>query len=131
MNCPGEGASGAGRGTVFIVEDDADVSDAVEEVLRDEGYTVVCARDGRQALEYLRANARPRLVLLDLHIPGVDGCQVLHEIENDSSLSPIPVIVMSGSAAPAGLSLPASRILLKPMDLAELVARVRESAGGG
>ena len=58
---------------VLLVEDDRDLRDAVAELLRIEGFDPVCAANGKEALDYLQAGGTPRLILLDLMMPTMDG----------------------------------------------------------
>src|SRR5438876_12352325 len=84
--------------TVLLVEDDPDIRDIVQDVLEAEGYDVVPASHGRQALEFLvgtRESERPHLVILDMMMPLVDGRHVLEAIRSDDALSSVPVVVMS------------------------------------
>ena len=104
--------------TVLLVEDDPDIRDIVQDVLEAEGYDVVPASHGRQALEFLtgtRDSERPDLVILDMMMPLVDGRHVLEAIRNDEALSSVPVVVMSAVAheKPAG----AAAFLRKPFSL--------------
>ncbi|HVU50038.1 MAG TPA: response regulator [Polyangia bacterium] len=104
--------------TVLLVEDDPDIRDIVQDVLEAEGYDVVPASHGRQALEFLsgaRESERPDLVILDMMMPLVDGRHVLEAIRNNQSLSSVPVVVMSAVAheKPAG----AAAFLRKPFSL--------------
>ena len=104
--------------TVLLVEDDPDIRDIVQDVLEAEGYDVVPASHGRQALEFLtgaRESERPDLVILDMMMPLVDGRHVLEAIRNNQSLSSVPVVVMSAVAheKPVG----AAAFLRKPFSL--------------
>ena len=104
--------------TVLLVEDDPDIRDIVQDVLEAEGYDVVPASHGRQALEFLndvRGRVPPDLVILDMMMPLVDGRHVLDAIRNDQSLSSIPVVVMSAVSheKPVG----AAAFLRKPFSL--------------
>jgi CheY-like chemotaxis protein len=104
--------------TVLLVEDDPDIRDIVQDVLEAEGYDVVPASHGRQALEFLsgaRESERPDLVILDMMMPLVDGRHVLEAIRNNQTLSSVPVVVMSAVAheKPAG----AAAFLRKPFSL--------------
>ena len=103
---------------VLLVEDDPDIRDIVQDVLEAEGYDVVPASHGRQALEFLndvKTSALPDLVILDMMMPLVDGRHVLEAIRSDSNLSSVPVVVMSAIAheKPAG----AAAFLRKPFSL--------------
>jgi CheY-like chemotaxis protein len=103
---------------VLLVEDDPDIRDIVQDVLEAEGYDVVPASHGKQALEFLndvKTSALPDLVILDMMMPLVDGRHVLEAIRSDQNLSSVPVVVMSAIAheKPAG----AAAFLRKPFSL--------------
>ena len=112
---------------VLLVEDDLVLRDILQDILEDEGYEVVPASDGRQALEYLRitssAAERPALLILDLMMPLVTGWQVLETIRSSPALSGLPVIVMTavGRDKPAK----ASVVLTKPVNVSALCDTVR------
>ncbi|MEA2695924.1 MAG: hypothetical protein QOI66_195 [Myxococcales bacterium] len=111
--------------TVLLVEDDFEIRDILQDLLEAEGYDVVPAGNGRQALQFLAENrsAGPRLVILDLMMPFIDGRQVLEVMQRDHALADIPVIVISAIAreTPAG----ASAFLRKPLSLDKLFETVR------
>jgi DNA-binding response OmpR family regulator len=113
--------------TVLLVEDDADIRDIVQDVLEAEGYDVIPASHGRQALEFLRVATPPALVILDLKVPLVGGRSVLEAMRSDHSLSSVPIVVMSalGQEKPAG----AAAFLRKPFSLASLFDAVHTFAG--
>ena len=96
-----------GNGRILLIEDDADLRDALSQILRDEGYEVVGAAHGREALDTLRAGQRVDVILLDLTMPVMNGWQFRAEQREDPLLSRIPVIVIS-----AGNDLPAQMPLL-------------------
>lgn len=103
---------------VLLVEDDPDIRDIVQDVLEAEGYDVVPASHGKQALEFLndvRNTEPPALVILDMMMPLVDGRHVLEAIRSDATLSSVPVVVMSAVAheKPVG----AAAFLRKPFSL--------------
>jgi CheY-like chemotaxis protein len=85
--------------SILVVEDDPALRDTLVWVLNLSGYAAVPATDGRQALDYLRAGLRPSLILLDLHMPGMDGWAFRAEQRRDPALAPIPVIVVSAEPA--------------------------------
>ena len=104
--------------TVLVVEDDPDIRDIVQDLLESEGYDVIPASHGKQALEFLwgvKTTAKPDLVILDMMMPLVDGRHVLEAIRNNQSLSSVPVVVMSAVAheKPVG----AAAFLRKPFSL--------------
>jgi len=106
---------------IAIIDDDIYIGDMLEEVLRREGYGVLRAYSGTEAL-LLVQSSRPDLVLLDLMLPGLSGEQVLPR------LAGIPVIVLSAKADvgdKVGLLLGgAADYLTKPFDTRELLARI-------
>src|SRR5213078_3716941 len=89
-----QGGGRMAQKTVLVVEDDPDIRDIVQDLLESEGYDVVPASHGRQALEFLagvKHAAKPDLVILDMMMPLVDGRQVLETMRHDPLLSSIPV----------------------------------------
>jgi CheY-like chemotaxis protein len=111
---------------VLLVEDDLEIRDILQDLLEAEGYDVIPASHGRQALEFLAgapAEDLPSLVVLDMMMPLVDGSQVLASMKSDPKLSPIPVVVLSAVARerPAG----AAAFLRKPIPLQKFFDTVR------
>jgi CheY-like chemotaxis protein len=104
--------------TALIVDDDPDFRSALGEVLRDEGYHVMEASDGSEALTMLNS-VTPDVILLDLIMPGVDGWSLFAGIEHRRELESVPVVFLSGvpNLAPGGGSL----VLKKPLDLPALM----------
>ena len=93
----GQARPGPEARSILIVEDDLDLREALSEVLRDEGYAVAMAADGREALDHLRRQSRPSLILLDLTMPVMNGWQFRDEQRQDPDLSEIPVVILSAS----------------------------------
>jgi CheY-like chemotaxis protein len=88
---------GARSGVVLVVDDYADSRGAVHELLEDNGYEVVEASNGQEALNFLVSGAVPnvQLIVLDLQMPIMNGWQFLTLLDNYFRLSTIPVIVVS------------------------------------
>lgn len=84
--------------TVLVVDDDADLQDALGDVLSSTGYSPAFAGDGQSALEYLRSHEPPALILLDLMMPRMDGIQFRAEQRADPALADIPVVVLSADS---------------------------------
>ena len=82
--------------SVLVVDDDRDIRETLEEILNYEGYSVATARHGADALEKARA-LRPSLILLDLFMPVMDGCEFRHHQRADPELAGIPVVVVSAA----------------------------------
>jgi DNA-binding response OmpR family regulator len=109
---------------VLVVDDDEAERAALADIMRADGYAVVLAEDGEQALAALDRDAPPALVLLDLMMPRVNGWQVLQAMERTTRLADIPVIVLTAFDARAGL--PAGcRVLHKPLEREVLLAEAR------
>jgi len=114
--------------TILIVDDDAHNRKVLEIFLRPEGYRMVSAASGEDALAAV-ADAAPDLILLDVMMPGINGYQVAERLKAVSSTSHIPIIMvtalMDRSARLCGLDAGAEEFLTKPVDKAELWLRVR------
>ena len=104
-------------------DDDDDHRAAIVDALSQRGLQSVEAADGRSAIDYLINHPEPRIILLDLMMPGLSGWDVLHVLRPYYRLCRIPVIVISGEEA--WVQVPASNVvgrLRKPYHLAELFA---------
>ena len=117
--------------SVLVVEDDPELLEALSGTLEAEGYAVSRARHGLDALGQLRAGARPRLILLDLMMPIMNGWQFRHEQRQDSELSRIPVFVVSAKTdSPQHAAwLEADDYITKPISLAALLETVQRFCG--
>ena len=118
---------GACNRLVMIVEDDRDVLDSIVEVLADNAYEPVGARNGSDALERLRnMPSKPSVILLDMMMPVMDGWQFRLLQQADPSLSGIPVVVLTahGSAPEAARQMDAMGFLRKPVRLETLLSTV-------
>lgn len=112
---------------LLVVDDDTDLREALEEVLRDAGYTVMGAGNGQQALEVLRqAQATPSLVLLDMMMPVMDGATFGRRMRAVDAWRDIPVLVFSASANARQVAdeMGACGYLRKPVDVETLLKAV-------
>jgi DNA-binding response OmpR family regulator len=111
--------------TVLVIEDDADIRGLVTTLARRAGMAPIEASDGRAGIRMF-FERRPRLVVLDLGLPELDGWQVLERIRE---LSGVPILVLTAADASAqkvrGLNLGADDYVTKPFDPDELIARCR------
>ena len=111
--------------TILVVEDEITLRETLAEALEVEGYRVVAAADGREALERFRAD-RPDLVLLDLMLPELSGVEVTRIVRAESD---VPIVMLTAKDAEidkvVGLELGADDYVTKPFSLRELSARIR------
>jgi type II secretory ATPase GspE/PulE/Tfp pilus assembly ATPase PilB-like protein/CheY-like chemotaxis protein len=125
---PAETATGPGRGRcVLLVEDEDQLRRVMKDLLEREGYRVVEARDGAQALDEVDRHA-PDLILLDLNLPGLDGYGVLQRLRSRASTSEVPVIVLTAKGDEDNevrvFQLGADDFLTKPFRAKALSARL-------
>lgn len=120
MDEPGGGAA-PGR-PILVVDDDPAIRRMVRDALVDDGYAVVEAADGSQALEVV-GHADPRLVLLDMRMPGLDGWGFAR-LYRERATPPAPLVVMTAArdALAWGQEVGADAVLTKPFELADLDA---------
>ena len=118
----------AGKPSILIVEDEADIRELVRYHLDQEGYAVDEADSGEKALERAAAT-RPALIILDLMVPGTDGLEVCRRLRTGDTLREVPVIMLTAKGTEVdrilGLELGADDYITKPFSPRELVARVR------
>lgn len=109
--------------TIVLAEDDVDIRDLVQIVLEGLDLSVTAVGTGRDALRACRADL-PRLVLLDITMPGMNGLEVCREIRADDELADIPIILMTARAqasdVAAGIEAGADTYLIKPFGPIEL-----------
>lgn len=113
---------------VLIVEDEVDIQELVSYHLKQEGYSVVQALDGRQALEQVKASA-PDLVVLDLMLPELSGLEVLKTIRYSWGMTSLPVLIASARTEESdivmGLEIGADDYITKPFSPKVLLARIK------
>ncbi len=115
--------------TVLIVDDDEDARKIIGSGLAREGYRLIYASSGTEALE-IAARERPDVITLDVMMPQVDGWSVLITLKADPELSKIPVVLVSHlSDRSVGIGLGAAAFLTKPVDRSQLAAIIREQCG--
>lgn len=113
---------------VLVVDDDPDLLEVTSFVIESEGMAVETAKNGEDALTFLRAGRLPGLVLLDLMMPVMNGWEFLDEVAKDPALEVIPVVVLT-AADRAGIP-GAVDVLCKPMDLKALLRVVERYVRG-
>jgi PAS domain S-box-containing protein len=123
-------AAADGRATVLVVDDDPQVLNLLAKTLEKEGYRVLLARNGVEALALAREH-RPQAITLDVLMPQMDGWGTLKELKADTELRDIPVIMVTvlnerGMAIPLG----AADFMTKPVDRQRLTAILRDHCAG-
>lgn len=114
--------------SLLIVEDDREIRDLLAHYLRKEGFEVSFASDGETALARARSE-KPKLILLDILLPRMDGLEVLRAIRADREIAGTPVLMLTAKGDETdrvvGLELGADDYVPKPFSPREVAARVR------
>ena len=119
---------------ILLVEDEPLLSNLLKQRLEKEGMEVVQARDGQEALDFLRAS-KPDLIILDIILPKVSGFEVLQFLQSDPQLEKAPVIIASNLGQEAdvnkGKTLGAVQYFIKAkMSIEDLVGEVKRAVDG-
>ena len=117
---------------ILVAEDDRAILTGVADLLESEGYEVVPAGNGAEALDLYRRHA-PDLVLLDVMMPKMSGYDVCRAIRGENAVVPVVMLTAKGQevARVVGLELGADDYIVKPFGMAELLARVRAALRRG
>ena len=112
-------------GRVLVVDDDKNICELLRLYLEKEGYGVIRAHDGEEAVVKFNA-LKPDIILLDIMLPGLDGWQVCREIRKKSN---VPIIMITAKVETfdkvLGLELGADDYIVKPFDTKEVIARIK------
>src|SRR5215475_12105117 len=113
---------------ILVVDDEPDALELIEFNLKANGYEVITASDGEEALQKARS-VLPQLIILDIMLPEVDGMEVCKILRRDQRTSGIPILMLTAKAAEIdrvlGLELGADDYVTKPFSPRELVLRVK------
>jgi CheY-like chemotaxis protein len=114
-------------GHILIVEDYREVRESLAELLELEGYRVAVAANGQEALDHLLGGQLPRLILLDLMMPVMNGWEFRRRQKRDPSLASVPVVAVTGAVelAEPAVSIDAVGYLGKPVDVGMLLDLVK------
>jgi CheY-like chemotaxis protein len=115
---------------ILVVDDNDALRENLAEALELEGYAVAVARDGLAALARLAEDPLPRVVILDLMMPGMDGRELLARIREDPRLGGVRVVITTGLSDERGRVPPADGVLTKPYGVRELLAALRQVGAG-
>jgi len=117
------------KSKILVVDDSATDTILITNPLRAEGYEVITAKDGEEALRHLN-NDRPDFVLLDVVMPGKNGFQLCRQIRNDARFGTLPVILLTSKNQEAdkfwGMKQGATAYMTKPFVTAALLATIRQ-----
>ncbi|MBG0779599.1 MAG: response regulator [Desulfotignum balticum] len=116
------------RETILIVDDEEDIIELIKYNLKTEGYVILTAGTGEQAIKTARQSL-PDLIVLDLMLPGIDGLEVTRYLKKNDQTAGIPIVMVTAkgeeSDVVTGLELGANDYISKPFSPRELVARIR------
>ena len=119
---------------ILIADDEPNIVVSLEFLMKREGYQVLVARDGPQALEAIQRE-RPHLVLLDVMMPGKTGFEVCQAVRADDALAAVKIVLLTAKGRDTdiakGQALGADAYVTKPFSTKELAAKVRELLGLG
>lgn len=114
--------------TILVVDDEQDLLDLIEYNLRQEGYDVLKAENGKDGIQMAKEHM-PDLVLLDIMMPQMDGIEVCDRMREDSTLSHIPIIFLTARSDEKteieGLNKGADDFITKPISTTKLVSRIK------
>ncbi len=117
------------KSKILLVDDEKDIVEFLEYNLNQEGFDVITAYDGKEALQ--KISEKPDLIILDIMMPNIDGYEVCRQIRKNSDYADIPVIFLTAKGAETdeikGLELGASDFIKKPISPKKLVARVNSN----
>jgi two-component system alkaline phosphatase synthesis response regulator PhoP len=115
--------------TILVVDDEKDIVDLLKYNLKKEGYNVLTAGNGKQALD--QSKHQPDLIILDVMMPEVNGLEVLKRLKADQNTSSIPVIFLTAKGTELdeviGLELGADDYIVKPISIPKLIARIKNA----
>jgi len=118
--------------TILVADDEPNIVISLEYLLKREGYTVVIARDGEEALQMIRRE-RPQLVLLDVMMPKKTGFEVCQEVRADDTLEATQILMLTAKGRDTdvakGTALGANAYMTKPFATRDLVQKVAQMLG--
>jgi two-component system phosphate regulon response regulator PhoB len=116
------------RETILIVDDEEDIIELIKYNLKTEGYVILTAGTGEQAIK-TAGKSLPDLIVLDLMLPGIDGLEVTRHLKKNDRTADIPIVMVTAkgeeSDVVTGLELGANDYISKPFSPRELTARIR------
>jgi twitching motility two-component system response regulator PilH len=125
-------AAPGSRGTVLVVDDSPTETRFFMNALTKAGFRVESATNGEEGVQFARRH-RPDLIVMDVVMPVLNGFQATRQLKSDPATADIPIIIVSSKDQPTdrtwGLRQGAIDYLVKPVDTAELIAKIRTVLG--
>ena len=115
----------AKRCLVAIVEDDSEFRNMLRELLEEQQYRVVAVANGAEALEKLRGETLPNVILLDVAMPVMDGFDFLRYRNEDPQLATVPVVLVTNAKPHERPTIGVSDVVRKPIDIDEILFAIR------
>jgi CheY-like chemotaxis protein len=122
---PAEDQEAAKRCLVAIIEDDAEFRTMLRELLEEEQYRVVALANGAEALEALRGDALPNVILLDVSMPVMDGFDFLRFRNEDPQLAAVPVVLVTNAKPHERPTIGVNDVVRKPIDIDEILFAIK------
>jgi CheY-like chemotaxis protein len=119
----------ASRCLVAIIEDDSEFRAMLRELLEEERYRVVVAGNGAEALEILRGDPLPHVILLDVSMPVMDGFDFMRFRNDDPRLSAIPVVHVTNAKPHERPTIGVNDVVRKPIDIDEILFAIKRYCG--
>jgi CheY-like chemotaxis protein len=115
----------AERCLVAIVEDDTEFRDMLRELLEEERYRVIAVSNGAEALEMLRGDTLPNVILLDVSMPVMDGFDFLRFRNDDPQLAAVPVVLVTNAKPHERPTIGVNDVVRKPIDIDEILFAIK------
>jgi CheY-like chemotaxis protein len=119
----------AKRCLVAIVEDDSEFRNMLRELLEEEQYRVVAVANGAEALEKLRGETLPNVILLDVSMPVMDGFDFLRFRNEDPQLAAVPVVLVTNAKPHERPTIGVNDVVRKPIDIDEILFAIKRYCG--
>jgi CheY-like chemotaxis protein len=115
----------AKRCLVAIVEDDSEFRNMLRELLEEEQYRVIAVANGAEALEKLRGETLPNVILLDISMPVMDGFDFLRYRNEDPQLATVPVVLVTNAKPHERPTIGVNDVVRKPIDIDEILFAIK------
>ncbi|HYX81221.1 MAG TPA: response regulator [Gemmatimonadales bacterium] len=120
---------GPKRSLVAIIEDDSEFRNMLRELLEEEQYRVVALSNGAEALETLRGESIPDIILLDVSMPVMDGFDFLRFRNDDPQLAQVPVVLVTNAKPHERPTIGVNDVVRKPIDIDEILFVISRYCG--